>query len=94
MDLPREVSDAGAGQQAQLLLEGHVWLDDEGDRQVLTHDLVLKRYSLPVDGMPWRLVFEDGFGMAVSESTEDVLFLEEWLPENVFKFSLLAFMLL
>ena len=67
--------------------EGHVFLDRAAPdgTQVLTHDLLLKRWTLPQHGQPWDLVFEKGFGVLVSGETEDVLFLEEWLPEQLYE---------
>ena len=63
--------------------EGHVWVDDVNGGQVLTHCLLQERWPLPAGGQPWSLVFVDGFGCLVSDTTDQVLFLEEWLPEQV-----------
>lgn len=48
----------------------------------MTHTLLLMRWLLPETG-PWDLVFKDQFGMLVSKSSEEVLFLEEWLKCQV-----------
>lgn len=63
--------------------EGYVFVDEaEGGAQVLTHTLLLMRWRLPQTG-PWDLVFKDQFSMLVSRSSEEVLFLEEWLECQV-----------
>ena len=36
-------------------------------------------------GSPFELVFEDGFGMLVSQCSDRVLFLDEYIPENIYQ---------
>lgn len=63
--------------------EGYIFLDEvEGGGQILTHTLMLRRWRLPDTG-PWDLIFKDRFGMLVSTSSDEVLFLEEWLESQV-----------
>lgn len=65
--------------------EGHVFLDMGSDNhQVLTNVLIMKRYIAPVEGHPFELVFDSGFGMLVSIGSEIVHFLEERFSERVY----------
>lgn len=66
--------------------EGNVFLDWGADgRQVITHAVLLKRYDAPLEGHPFSLVFEDGFGILVSIASDTVYFLEEFLPDRLIK---------
>lgn len=79
----RAAGDAAAGMATMLAHEGHTWVDTVAGKQILTHELLLKRWELPENGGPWHLVFVEGFGSLVSDQTDRVIFLEEWMPEQV-----------
>ena len=63
--------------------EGHVKLDRMPGCDIVTHLLTLESKRAP-PGHKWDLVFEDGAGALCSDTTEQVLFLDEWLDYNIY----------
>lgn len=68
-------------------LEGIVFLDldEESGEQVLTHTLLLQRWATPSEGRPWEMVFADGVPALVSQWSDAVRFLQDFLPMQVFR---------
>ena len=64
--------------------EGVTFLDQAPDGCfVVTHTQTLECKRVPADH-DWMLVFEDGMGALCSQSTEQVIFLDDWLDFNLY----------
>ena len=65
---------------------GCVFLDQTPEGQVVTHTLCLRRQTLPVEGGPYELEFDDdGFAAAVGTGEDDFLLMEEWLSRQAYR---------
>lgn len=65
---------------------GVVHIDDDGEgKQVLTHVTTLSRLTLPEDGSPWTLTFDEaGFAAVASPRSGKVMLVEDVFHRNVY----------